>query len=256
MQIPGFQAYPNAINPMPSRELDDPPASEGRQYASIEFDWLANGRCQQVNVALSSTRPFSRIVMIDVDNSESSVDVTFIWPDTQATLTVPAGTCGRFPATTSGTLFYGYAVQAPLSADKTRVNVLNYNSRPVDLSGGQYNSFAALGNVSLTATGNTVLISAGTVGILTGLTLQHWNAASGAGAGSATISINDGTNTFADAGIAAPANTMLAPGVLFEAHPFGVRFINGVIIGITAGGTALSSGSLVVNATYRVAPSL
>jgi hypothetical protein len=250
--IPPFRPYPQPIAPLPSRERDEPP--EGRQYASLEFDWFNAGQCQLVDVGQRSTRPFSQILMLDVDNSRCTSDVRFIFPDTQLTVTVPAGSSGRYVAPTSGVRFYANAVDNGLSGEITRAAALNYFSRPLDVPPTEFNSIGNEHTIDLSVMGTTNILSNTVSGILTSLTLQQYNVTPGAAAASVLITLQDGTGAvIMYSGLSGPAGgTMLVPSVIFSRDNYNVRFSQGLNI-VTSGNPFSASAFLIADFTYRQA---
>src|SRR6185437_7618311 len=71
--------------------------SEGRRYIPVNIGWAGDGATYQMNVNGLTTQPFSQIVMIDVDNSQCGAEVTFYFPDSSDTLTIPPESSGLFP---------------------------------------------------------------------------------------------------------------------------------------------------------------
>lgn len=166
--------------PQPIKDLSAPLAAiasmsysdprEGKQFIPIEIDWDGLGTTWQINVQGRTTTPFSQIIMLDVDNSQSGADITFLFPDSTDTLVVPAYEAGLFPVFTRGLLFYA-ASAAALAVDVTRIRVLNYLQNPVGNPPPQFHNAAFSGAIAL-ATGTTALIPAGTSGTLSAINLQ------------------------------------------------------------------------------------
>ena len=159
-------SYSNPMAVQPSRSFLDP--SEGKSFIPIEIDWAGNGSTQQINVQGIGTKPFSQIVMLDVDNTQSGADTTFYFPDSTDTLVVPAYSAGLFPVFTSGLNFY-VAAPAALASDITRFRILNYRQEPVGNPPPEFHNVASA--TGFGAIGTTALIPAGVSGTLDGYSL-------------------------------------------------------------------------------------
>lgn len=253
--IPPNSPYPGPSYAIPSRETSEP--AEDPQYIPLELDWSIapfsqnSPPCTSVNIAQISTQPFSQLCMIEVDNTECSVDVQFLFPDTKMTKTVPAGTTARMAAPTSGLQFYIACVQAAIAGDITRVLLMNYYSRPEDIPKTEFTTALAAGSVSVTANGTTPILASGN-GILAALVVSQVLVTAGASSGSANVQLQDGTGAvLANLVAGAPPSTQVPPTMIFAAAPYNVRFQNGLKI-VVSGSNNLTNGVLVVNGAYTL----
>ena len=245
--------------PGPIVQFGNPPAilqslafnvpKEGRLYIPLEFDWsLAQGGSLQVNLQGVATQTFSQIVMLDVDNSQCGVPVTFYFADSQTTLIVPAESGGLFPVFTGQTMFYASAPGA-LASDVTRVRVLNYRQEPVALPPPEFNQTDSAFNV---AAGTTAVVPASVSGTLTSYTVNFGGQMGTGGGGSAAIQLKDHATgnvidqTIVDVGTAGYFN-----GIVLTASDIAVRFGGGIDIVVTNGGTGWASEGINVTVRYR-----
>lgn len=221
--------------------------SEGKMILPLELDWDGAGSTFDINVAAITTQPFSQIVMLDVDNTQSGADVQFIFPDTQDTLTVPAYEAGTFPVFTGGRLFYVAAPMA-LASDITRVRVLNYRQEPVANPSPEFHNAAASNQINFPVAA-TPILAATISGTLVGYSI-FVGALGGAGGGSAVISLKDHTaGTLIDNAPLQLAANGVFNGFTNQAENFAYRFAGG--IDVIGGATGSVTGSLSVNLKYR-----
>lgn len=227
-----------------SRSYSDP--REGKQFIPIEIDWDGAGSTLQINVQGRTTTPFSQIIMLDVDNTNSGADATFYFPDSTDTLVVPAYSAGLFPVFTQGLLFYA-AATAALATDITRLRVLNYLQQPVGNPAPQFHNIANGIGVAVAA-GTTALIPAGTSGTLVAISLQPSVAA--AAAASVTFTLKDHATgnviTGCTAAFGAPGNIT---SLLTNLTNIAVRFASGIDLTQVLAGAP--TGNITATLAYR-----
>jgi hypothetical protein len=133
--IPPATNYASPLISLPT--LWNSPPTEGDRIVPCEIDWGIMGgpnQCVNVNLYGGAAQTVSQICAITIDNSNCSVSVIFIFPDTAQTYEVKALTpVATFPVFTNQTQFYVYAPGA-LSTDITRFGILNSLPYPVALA--------------------------------------------------------------------------------------------------------------------------
>src|SRR4051812_21854302 len=129
--IPQPTNYPSPLVAVPSLMQDEP--KEGRKQVPCEILWNIMGgttKCIAFNLKNNATLEISQISTLKVDNSQSAADVTFIFPDTSDTVTIPAGTpLAVVPVFSNAVQFY-VSAPAALVGDVTRFQILNYRTYP------------------------------------------------------------------------------------------------------------------------------
>ena len=242
-----IKPYTQPLSVFPARTFVQP--AEGRYVIPIELDWDGSGAAFDVNIAGKTTQPFSKIVMLDVDNTECGADVTFFFPDTMDTLQVPAGTAGLFPVFTNGLLFYA-AATASLASDVTRLRVLNFWTTPLSNPLPQYHSYAGQTGVN-PVTGTAGIIAASASGTLVAYDC-FISLIAGAGLGNLLVQLVDHHTGGAidQAYIELPANGVFN-GIGFSLGGSVIRYAAGIDLSLTAGGVAFAGGGVSVSVKYR-----
>lgn len=239
-----IKTYNNPLAVQPSRSFTDP--SEGKSFIPVELDWDGVTATFQINVQGVGTKPFSQIVMLDVDNTQSAADVTFYFPDSTDTLDVPAYSAGLFPVFTNGLSFYASAPMA-LATDITRLRVLNYRQEPIGNPAPQFHNVAT--QVGIGAAGTTAIIPAGVSGTIAGYSafLGGFNTNSGA---ILVKLVDHATGNVIDASQIDVAAGAMFNGSLMNVMGTAIRFGSGVDIVVTVTGV-WASFFLSVSIKYR-----
>jgi hypothetical protein len=231
----------------PANALENP--AEGRFIIPVELDWPGTGATFQINVQGRTTQPFSRIAMLDVDNSQSGADVTFYFPDTTDTLVVPAYSAGTFPVFTNGLTFYASA-PAALVSDVTRLRILNYLQFPLANPSPQFHDVAAVasGNV---VSGTTAIIASTIYGTLVGYSIFA-GAQGGSTASYLEIQLKDHTSgQVIDGSEITESDSVSFNGLVANVADIAYRFAGGIDLVLTASGTAWGAGNVFANCRYR-----
>lgn len=244
----GSKIYTGPSQPIQLLRLADPPPPEGKKFCAFEFDWNFATAIEVLQIDSSSTGPFTRICMLDVDNSQSGADVTFLFFDTGDTLNVPAYSSGCFPVFTNGTRFTAWAPQA-IASDITRVRALNYTEAPIDNLKSVFTNTAVVGGIALAA-GTTNLIAVGATGTMVAMHVPY-TAIGGAAAGTITATIQEiGGPQILNAGFSVGSGAAVS-GTLLTISDINWRFKNGVSITLSLFGTAPASGFIGTTLLYR-----
>lgn len=254
-----YGEYSQRFVPAPSFILDEP--TEGRRVIPLNISWnTADGdainNATHINLQGRVTQAdFSRIRALFVDNSQSGADVTIIFIDTQWQVTIPAGKADLVPVSSGRLDFYVVANMATAN-DKTFMQAFNYMPPAFDISRPDFQTVASSVAVGITTASNPNLIAAGINGTIRNLTVQLGGAVGGGGgAGSVLVFLQDGQATpqvVQTSLIGLAIGQVAPPALLFSQSSMSVRFVNGLTINVVPSGTAFASGSVIVNASYRV----
>lgn len=227
-------------NPIPvfnSLAYRDP--KEGKCYMPVNIAWDGNGTTEHINLRGTASQPFSQIVMMAVDNSESGADISFYFPDTTFTLDVPAGSAGLFPVFTGQLDFYASS-PAAISTDQTFIQVLNYRQEPVTNPAPESHSATGSGQFSLTTHSVQLLATSGTV---TGYDVTV--SATSAAGGQVVIELHDSQGaTIAEGGVTLLAGQSFN-GPLLSLTGINYRVPQGVALIVTLVSGAFDAGSFV-----------
>lgn len=266
LTVPPAKNYQSPLTAMNSVLGRDP--TEGPMQVPLEFDWTTmgaqNGTTAQyavfVNLQNQSTRNFSQVCGLKVDNSGCGSDVQFVFTDTGEVITIDAyDPCAVVPVFSATTQFYAMALNA-IAGDVTRAQALNYCPPPTTVPIGATQQVAAPGQAFANIGGNTQLIPAGVSGTLQSLFLSASVGVtpSGAAGGVAefALSVMDnggggGAKTFLQCAVTVPVGGFLPYQILFQDEGFDWRFNNGLIILNTATGWGTGSGVINMQAKYR-----
>lgn len=167
--IPPAVNYPSPLVAVPSLMQDEP--KEGRKQVSCEINWgapaaILAAKAVAINLQNNATLNFSQVSSLKVDNSKCGADVTFLFPDTFETITIPAGApLAVVPVFSNSTQFY---VSAPnsLAGDITRFQVLNYRTYPADVPDAQNQQATKVATLDLGTPGPITIIGAAISGTL------------------------------------------------------------------------------------------
>ncbi len=230
---------------------------EGSRIVPIEIDWgsyLAaplNSSCVAINLYGGAAQTISQIVALSVDNSQCSVPVTFVFPDTAQTYQVKDLTpVATFPVFSNQTQFF---VNAPgaLISDVTRFGVLNSMPFPVSLNESPRPGLpeVAVFNAINVVAGTTAIIPAGISGTITGIVVAFQFAATAVNVGWV---LEDGTSKVVAGGQAAAAsaagdNVFITS---FSQSGLEIPFTHGLnfVMSVTGAGPGLAT----VNVYYTV----
>lgn len=191
LTIPVSINYPSPLRALPSRSQDEP--IEGRLQIPCEVLWGTMGgttKAVTFNVTGNDVLRFSQISALKIDNRACGVDVTFIFPDTQETITIPAYSPLSITPVLSNSLTFYVSAPGALSADATRFQVLNYTPQIMDIAAANaMTSNSVLGSGSFPiANGTTAILPASVNGVITGANiLVNWAKTTGQAFGQADI---------------------------------------------------------------------
>jgi len=211
--IPPAVNYPSPLTAVPSLMQDEP--TEGRKQVAVEILWASMGgpsKCVAINLQNNATLNVSQISSLKVDNSLCAVDVTFIWPDTGDTTTIPARTPFALVPVFSNAVQVFVSAPNALAVDVTRFQLLNYHTDPADIPQTVETQPATSGGTVL-GNGNVTmqLIPATVNGTLETLVLSINAQAATAGPQQLVVTVLDGTGVVG-----------LLPGVLINQMNFGI----------------------------------
>lgn len=247
--LPPFTIYQAPTFPVRGNWNVAPP--EGDQYINFEIDWSLQGGAShnvQVNVAGGGYIPISQIAALSIDNTDSDADVSFVFPDSGYTLTVPAKASLITPVFTNSLTFY---VVSPSAAapDVVRFGVLNSVPPPVAALPTSEQSLVSVGTIALDATGVTQLVPAGSSGEIEAFQMTLSGAA-GVGGGVAAVQLQDGSLpspvVLWSGAIAVPASTVDTISVSLSG--IRARFFDGVAFVVVS--TTLTGGNAAINLYY------
>jgi hypothetical protein len=257
LTIPPATNYPSGINAAPSFSQDEP--REGRKQIRVEIIWNTMGgadKCVSFDLDGTRSQSFSQVSTIKCDNSGCGADVTFIFPDTGETITVPAGApLIVVPVYSNSKTFYVYAPNAS-PEDETRFIALNFYTSPTEVSASGSRSTLASANMNcLNAVSSVNLVAAGINGTLESLTWYYAqmfgfpNVQPNTSQGDFKLSDGAGTVFIAAYRVAAyfsaTPNQYSVP--LLNLYDLNVRFRNGLIVTFTPV-ASWGTGNLMLNA--------
>jgi hypothetical protein len=255
-------SVPNAVNyssPLNAVPLDwiDPPV-EGNKGIQCSITWAtdagANGAVY-VNCQNNATLNFSKIRAIVVDNSQCGADVTFVFPDTETTVSVPAYTpYAIIPVFTNQTQFYAIA-NGYEGTDTTRFTILNTSPPPVALPTTQEQNFSGIAGEDVTATtGSVPLVGSQVNGTLEGVFIGGTLGSTATGL-ECVVTLKDGTGKILAVGSIGVTGGPSGSGVvnnvvMFQQSDMRVRFKNGINLTWVTGAGA-STATVSANLYYR-----
>lgn len=245
--IPAFQQYTAPMIPL--RGLWNRPPPEGDMFVNAEIDWGLPGmggptNCLQFALSGNSPVALSQIIALSVDNSRCASDCQFIFPDSGFVLDVPAYNQGVYPVFTNALTFYTLA-QLAAAGDVTVFQILNSMPPPVPIQPSVIQQHFGASTVSL-VNGTTVLLPAPTSGTLESFSLYFVLGS----AGSANVSLTDGSSTLWIANIQSGATTGLPVTQTINVGPIAKRFVGGLNFVIT--GSGFTSSNVSVNLYYSL----
>lgn len=247
--VPPSVNYPSPLNAFPCR-FDNTP-NEGFKQIPVEVDWGTMGGTSKsvyVNLQDNSTLVFSQIQALSIDNSQCGSDVTFIFADNSETVTIPAYSPKVIvPVFSNQVQFYVQCLNEE-SEDITRFLILNFLPPPLAVPTSQEQQVAAIQNISFNS-GTTQIVPANINGTLESAYITAGVFDNGAGGGSTSFSLADGTGKVVAVGnIGVPGNSGTF-GVLFQNDNMRVRFQGGLVMTVTS--INIASGDLAANLYYR-----
>lgn len=242
--VPVSVNYPGPLVSMPDRWPITPP--EGPRSVGLYIAWGSmggSGKSIAVDVGGNAPAAVSQIVALTVDNSQSGADVSFLFTDTQQTVTVPAYESGTFPVFTAGTAFY-ISAPAALAIDATSVVVHNVVPPIGSIPKTEFQAVAVVTGAAPTS-GTTQVIAAGVTGSISALQIGlNVNATA---AWTSTILLQDGNgNNVAYAEAGGGGDLVIS---LLNLTNMQVRFQNGLKAIVNSTGTP--GGSYGINIYYR-----
>jgi hypothetical protein len=248
--IPPAVNFPSPLVAVPIRDWTTPPP-EGRRAVPVYIDWSLHGgtaKCVTLDAGGNTYAPLSRICALAIDNSQSGADVTIVFPDTMATLAVPAGAELTAEALTNGTAMYVIAPNA-IAGDATSIAIHNTLPPPFAMPRLNNQSAVAVFGAAL-ATGTSAILAAGINGTIGNLSVII-SAANPAAASAMAWRIQDGAsspNTIAVGNATFPISAYtMAPVV--QLSNLNVRFTNG--LNLVQSGSFSTNGTIYVNLYYR-----
>lgn len=249
--IPPSVNYRGTLVAVPSRVLDTP--IDGNRQVSCEIDWdpalVGAGKSVVMNLNQNATLAFSQIVALKVDNSQCNADVTFIFPDTGDTITIPAESpYALVPVFTNNKYFY---VSSPgsLIEDITRFQVLNFLPPPVTVPTSNEQNAVSNQILNMVNTAAQEITSGEPNGTLESLVIQA-TIASAAAVFSTEIQILDSRSQYCATAIISGPIGYTFNGAVLSVPNINFRFIGGLfmkIAGTFPGGVA----SVQPNLFYR-----
>lgn len=174
LTVPASVNYPTKLVAVPSLMQDEP--KEGRKQISVEVDWQTMGgtaNSVSFNLQNNATLEWTQISTLKIDNSNCGADITFVFPDTSDTISVPAyAPYVLVPVFSNGKSFYAIAPNA-VDGDITRFQILNYEVDPTNIptATGQEPAFNSSAPLILMSAGaaSAQIIPAGVSGTVTGI---------------------------------------------------------------------------------------
>lgn len=248
-QPPPSVNYQSPLNFIPAF-MRRPPA-EGDQMIPCEIDWGTMGGANNsvhLNMANNATLAWSQICGLIVDNSQSGSDVTFFFPDTGVTTTIPAYSPYSIVEVATGAKELFVIADGPtvLSTDITRFTLLNFPPAPVSVSVSQEQNTSSTTGVDA-GTASTTLVPSTVSGTLTSEEISIAVAASNTG--NATWILEDGTGKVIDQGQLQISSGSKVNLVLSSRTGMNVRFSQGLKLLCTQ--SAVIGGTYSVNLLYR-----
>lgn len=164
--VPPAKNYVDPIIAVPSNFNRVDPL--GQRQVNLDVVWGTMGgpnNCISFNMQSKGAAVISQICAISIDNSACGADLLFIFPDTDQTYPVPAGSpADVFPVFTNQTQFY-LSCPGAIPSDVTRFAVLNYPTAPSSIPATQEQNNAGVGEIP-EGIGTTIVIPAGTNGTI------------------------------------------------------------------------------------------
>jgi hypothetical protein len=228
---------------------------EGDRCISCGIAWATDGGASNsvsIDCSQAGTVLFSQVCALFVDNLGSDSDVTFVFPDTQFELTIPARAEGLWPVQTNSLSFYVIG-GAPGANDKVYFQIYNSLPPPVSVmkSSGFTTSTAHAVYSGLTV-GTIAVIPAGTSGIITALDLAITALLGGAAAGEFFFTFQDGNGkNIAGASVGWQAGGFIDRRNILSLTNLTEAFANGLNLIVAGLGTVPVSDFLDVNVFWR-----
>jgi hypothetical protein len=124
--------YPSPLIPLPSPMQGEP--KEGRMQIPVEILWGSMGgasRIVGIDARETSSNPIEQIASLIVDNSECTVNVTVIFPDTSEKIVIPANAKRVALGVYTNGLQVIVSAPTAIGTDITRMQLLNYRIPPI-----------------------------------------------------------------------------------------------------------------------------
>jgi hypothetical protein len=228
--VPVAVNYQSPLLFIPSRLNNEP--SEGPGLISCEIDWGVMGGANNtvdVNPQTNTANPqsISQITSLSIDNSQCGAPVTFLFPDTQYTLTIPAYLpAAVFPVFTNATQFF---VSSPLAEteDVTRFQILNFVPPPVVIPQATQQEAENFNDVPIDGATSQVLVGPTISGTIEGITVYCTITSAGATA-TDRIKIVDGNNNIVAASQINVTSGQAVNTFVIQLNPARIRFQGGL----------------------------
>lgn len=240
---------PHAI---PSIMFSEP--REGRKSITQVINWsapVAKGlTAVSINLQNNATLEFSQICGLIVDNSQCGSDLTFIFPDTEVTVSIPAYAPYTVVNIATGQTQFFVKAAAPLAIDVTRFTILNFAPPPVAVPITRQQQAISVASITADGATTTQLIANTVSGSLQALNVGFANPLP---AVSFNIlgTVKDGLNNVLWSGNVALQNTSTGfIAALVDLNGLSLRFQQGLKFVQT--GAAAPGGTFDVNAYYIV----
>lgn len=239
LNIPPAVNYPSPLVAVPVKWDKEPP--EGSMLVNLQINWGTMGganNCINVNMQNNATLNFSQIVALSVDNSQCAADITFVFPDTGETTTIPGYEPKVIvPVFTNQTQFF---IQSPSAQpeDSTNFSLLNTLPPPITVPVSEEQETVSFNNLAANGATAYTLIPGTVSGTVEGIHVLRTSPT--ASAGFQTFVILDGNSKVISGGqfdiASATADSNV---VLLNLNPMHVRFNDGLFFdqgGVDVGG--------------------
>jgi hypothetical protein len=193
IEVPPAVNYSGQMIALPSLSQDEP--REARLQIAAEVTWATMGGATRTVAFDAGNSGLRQISSLKIDNSKSGADVTFVFPDTSETITIPAQTpLAVVPVFSNALSFYALCPNAS-PTDQTRFLILNYLAPPTEVKWNEAGTLtAAFSPLWTNAPQTTNIFPRGINGTLQFFT--YFTAVTGAGAvvsSLGSVSLIDGT---------------------------------------------------------------
>jgi len=221
------------------------PPSEGNRTVPVIILWQRDGQSPSYTIHFNARAQqvvsLSQIAALHIDNTQCGATINVVFPDTNFNLQLGPNSEGFYPVVTNSLEFYAYIDSAPLAADRSVIQVLNFLPPPIEFgSAGGGLTAGTVRNVGTAAPlAGGPITDQGTVSLTVPLTINFGG--TGGITGNAALD-----NLSASSGSIAGTLTRSAGGVWTVSAGAGSGTISAVNpgTGITGGGT---SGAVTVS---------
>ena len=215
------------------------PPSEGNRTVPVIILWQRDGQSPSYTIHFNARAQqvvsLSQIAALHIDNTQCGATINVVFPDTNFNLQLGPNSEGFYPVVTNSLEFYAYIDSAPLAADRSVIQVLNFLPPPIEFgSAGGGLTAGTVRNVGTAAPlAGGPITDQGTVSLTVPLTINFGG--TGGITGNAALD-----NLSASSGSIAGTLTRSAGGVWTVSAGAGSGTISAVNpgTGITGGGTS------------------